>query len=350
MSLPKGAPQSTEAKAISEENKTTSTPLLPILAFMQTLINGKSELRVLIDPKKESIKALLLNPASQFTELVTKCRSIIVAGGTMQPISEFRDRLFVQAGAPIERISNFSCDHIVPQENVLPLVIKCGPTSKLLDFSFQRRDQPETLSELSRVLMNACNVIPGGVVVFFPSYEYESRAFEYLKKGGDISKLEQKKKVFREPKKSNEMDKVLRDYSRAAKDCGGILFSVVGGKMSEGINFSDDLGRSVIMIGLPFPNAHSPELKEKMAYLNQKVAPDAGKIHYENLCMKAVNQSIGRAIRHKNDYACILLLDHRYERMQTHLPGWIKRRVEIMERYGPVNSKLTKFFKSMKNE
>ena len=79
------------------------------------------------------------------------------------------------SGAPIERISNFSCDHIVPQENVLPLVIKCGPTSKLLDFSFQRRDQPETLSELSRVLMNACNVIPGGVVVFFPSYEYESR-------------------------------------------------------------------------------------------------------------------------------------------------------------------------------
>ena len=79
------------------------------------------------------------------------------------------------SGAPIERISNFSCDHIVPQENVLPLVIKCGPTSKLLDFSFQRRDQPETLSELSRVLMNACNVIPGGVVVFSPSYEYESR-------------------------------------------------------------------------------------------------------------------------------------------------------------------------------
>ena len=120
------------------------------------------------------------------------------------------------------------------------------------------------------------------------------RVLEHFKKTGVISKIEQKKKVFREPKKTSEMDVVLRDYSRAAKHCGSILFSVVGGKMSEGINFSDDLGRCVIMVGLPFPNAHSPELKEKMAYLNATVAPNAGQIHYENLCMKAVNQSIGK--------------------------------------------------------
>lgn len=38
----------------------------------------------------------------------------------------------------------------------------------------------------------------------------------------------------------------------------------------------------------------------------------SGKSYYQNLCMRAVNQSIGRAIRHANDWAAIVLVDRRY--------------------------------------
>lgn len=84
---------------------------------------------------------------------------------------------------------------------------------------------------------------------------------------------------------------------------GALLFAVVGAKLSEGLNFSDDLARAVIIVGLPFANIASPELRERMAYVNRQAqkhgrtptggAKDAGTELYENMCMNAVNQSIG---------------------------------------------------------
>lgn len=47
---------------------------------------------------------------------------------------------------------------------------------------------------------------------------------------------------------------------------------------------------------------------------------------YENMTMRAVNQSIGRAIRHKDDYATVILLDKRFNqsRIKQKLPQWIQ--------------------------
>ena len=51
------------------------------------------------------------------------------------------------------------------------------------------------------------------------------------------------------------------------------------------------------MVGLPFPNPNSPEIQQKMIFMDKNYGKGCGQVFYQNLCMNAVNQSIGRAIR-----------------------------------------------------
>ena len=141
---------------------------------------------------------------------------------------------------------------------------------------------------------------------------------------------------------------------------GAILFAVISGSLSEGINFSDALGRLIAVVGLPFPNPSSSTWQAKMEFVKQralrdasvaastsssidlqrasakttqasvessKMAQAAAQQHTLATTMRAVNQSIGRAIRHKDDWAAILLLDKRYGRKDVleQLPPWIAR-------------------------
>uniref|UniRef100_A0A4W3IQS8 DEAD/H (Asp-Glu-Ala-Asp/His) box helicase 11 n=1 Tax=Callorhinchus milii TaxID=7868 RepID=A0A4W3IQS8_CALMI len=328
------------------EQPAMASPMMKVEGFIFALTNANKDGRVLIQRQgtvaHSSLKFLLLNPAVYFAEIVKECRAIVVAGGTMQPVAEFKDQLLLASGISADRISEFTCGHVIPPENILPLILCNGPSGHQLEFTYQKRDKPLLMDETARIVSNLCNVVPGGIVCFFPSYEYEKQVYAHWEKTGVLAQLETKKKIFQEPKKASQVDQVLSEYSRCIQVSGDItgalLFSVVGGKMSEGINFSDDLGRCVVMVGMPFPNINSPELKERMAYVDKTMVEgrSPGKILVENLCMKAVNQSIGRVIRHREDYASIVLLDHRYSRpsILSKLPAWIRGRTESKASFG----------------
>ena len=51
------------------------------------------------------------------------------------------------------------------------------------------------LDELGRLIANINNLVPGGVVCFFPSYEYERKVYTHWEKTGFLSRLSAKKKV-----------------------------------------------------------------------------------------------------------------------------------------------------------
>jgi chromosome transmission fidelity protein 1 len=243
-------------------------------------------------------------------------------------------------------VRTFACGHVIPPESVLPLALSRGPTGLELDFTFAARKAPAMMDELGRVLLNACAVCPKGAVCFLPSYDYEEAVAGRWAATGLLARLAAKKAVFREPKAAADVPAVLAAYGDAVAKGGALLLCVVGAKLGEGINFSDDLARCVVMVGLPYADRGDPELREKMAFLDAQ-RPSGGREYYENLCMRAVNQSIGRSIRHIGDYSAILLCDQRYSTKRSvlaKLPAWIGERVQHCGDFGAAVKHLRGFF------
>ncbi|XP_008474946.1 ATP-dependent DNA helicase DDX11-like [Diaphorina citri] len=231
--------------------------MLSVVTFLESLVNKNEDGRILVtknpELSKSHIKYILLNPANHFTDIVQDARSIIVAGGTMEPVSEFKDQLFGSLGVPESRIHHFSCGHVIPKENILPLILCSGPTNRKFDLTFENRTKGDTLKEIAMTITNLCTIVPKGMVCFFPSYDYEAIVYNYMRDNHfieRIARIAKKKVVFREPKKTSEVDKVLSDYGTSVEKGGALMLSVIGGKLSEGLNFSDDLGRCVVVVGI----------------------------------------------------------------------------------------------------
>lgn len=365
----------------SGSSSSISSPVLhTLVSFLVALTNPSSEGRIFYQKLDKTsspdiqLSYLLLSPTHAFSSIVSSARAVILAGGTMSPFDDYTNHLFPTLALP--KVTTLSCGHVIPPENLcVSTLAGTKPGGPSFEFSFQRRGDQEMVKELGLAILNICAVVPDGVVVFFPSYGYLDEVVaawsrpqqQKADKSTIWDRLQARKKVFRESKGSSS-DEILQEYSQAIlgdaaasaispskgpspskgnRKGGAILLSVVGGKMSEGINFSDRLGRCVIVVGLPYPNIASPEWKAKMEYIESTTlanlasddgattlskdeatarAKQAARDFYENACMRAVNQSIGRAIRHKGDYAAIVLADRRYEtdRIKGKLPGWIR--------------------------
>ncbi|CAL1712032.1 unnamed protein product [Somion occarium] len=351
----------------------TTPPLHAVESFIVALTASSDDGRVtfsMIDDQVE-IKYQHLNPATYFREVVEVARSVVLAGGTMSPISDVTNQLFTWLSA--EKLTTFSCGHIIPASNLQTLVVKKGPRGGDLQFKFDRRNDQALLAELGQIMLNFANVVPSGMVVFVPSYSFLHVLINAWESSGTLEKLRSKKRVFMEPQDASGVERVLREYAAeiqvptvkaapgSGRKAGALLFAVIGAKLSEGLNFTDDLARAVVIIGLPFANLASPELRERMQYVNRleqsrgvKRLPgvkDAATELYENMCMNAVNQSIGRAIRHKDDWASLVLIDGRYSspRIRSKLPKWIGESLIITETFGEVMKEMGRFYREKKS-
>lgn len=149
----------------------------------------------------------------------------------------------------------------------------------------------------------------------------------------------------------------MKDYYRHAMDANGpgaVFFAICRGKVSEGLDFSDGKGRAVIVTGIPYPPLRDPKVVLKRQYL-EDLAKDGrlkksqlltGDEWYSQQASRAVNQAIGRVIRHRNDFGAILLFDDRFAspKAASQLSLWLRPHIAVHESFAHMQSPLCRFF------
>lgn len=218
------------------------------------------------------------------------------------------------------------------------------------------RNDVRYLKSLGESIVELCNSIPGGLLIFFASYPVMELCHNYWKNNFNIwTKMQTKRPIYCEAKgeSSDKLVETMKKYYNSIDNGDGAIFmAVLRGKVSEGVDFTDMYGRATIIVGIPFAPCREIKVQSKMNYMDIRRSNDrkvmSGSDWYSLDAIKAVNQAIGRVIRHKDDYGAILLFDIRYKEWNKyrHLSTWVQKNPSFgtFDHFQTMNKKLKAFF------
>ncbi|EDO05543.1 DNA repair helicase (rad3) and DEAD_2 domain containing protein [Babesia bovis T2Bo] len=299
--------------------------------FISTLLSASLYDRVIFTPSTDDFEIEVFNVSAdeRFRSMTRDAKSILLMSGTLTPIEEFIS------------LSPFGSDVIIhkappvfPIDRFYVSVLAADDQGSTLVYDSNSREQKREISVLFNLIERLSSVVPNGIVCFLSSYTFLESFQSAFERAPERVNILRNKKVFFESRDKN-VD-TFGEYSKVALTTGAILFGVYGGSQSEGVDFHDGLARLVLLVGLPYP-PETVKLRLRRSYLKCRASqvdlPLKRREFYNMLsndistitCYKIVNQSIGRAMRHKDDFAALVLLDARYndEKNRSYLPDYV---------------------------
>ena len=263
--------------------------------------------------KTLKLNIFCFNPGIGFNDIINlNPFSIILTSGTLAPFDILENELKIKFETTLEN------EHIIDKSQFKFAIIK-GTTfyDKNISFNFEYNNRKDynTIKSLGYTILNLCkSVKSGGILVFFTSFSYLNECYNIWGECNLIEQISKFKTIFFDNKKNKNL---VSDYKKN-ENKNSILLSVFRGSSSEGIDFKDDFARMVVCIGVPFASKIEEKIQLKKKYLD-KISEEkggcslSGKKWYVNDAISNVNQTLGRVIRHKNDYGVLICIDKRYE-------------------------------------
>ncbi len=220
----------------------------------------------------------------------------VVMSGTLHPAGMYADLLGLE---PSRRTLRAYASPF-PPENRLLLVTPRVTTA------YGRRDD-RMYRAIGEELTRLAAAVPGNVAAFFPSYDLMERVLARIR----WSSMPKEALIERRAWTKAERDRAI-EWLKDHEATGGLLVGVLGGGLSEGVDYRDNLLRAVCIVGLPLPPP-TLEVEALKSYYAQKFGGEKG--HEYAVVYPALNkvlQAAGRPIRGEEDRAVIVLMDRRY--------------------------------------
>lgn len=236
------------------------------------------------------VKLFLIDPSQILKEIQKKARSSIFFSATLTPLKYFRYMLGGDEDDHILRISS-----PFRREN-LNLMISS-------DISMKYTLRDSNIEKACEYINTLITERKGNYLVFFPSYHFMNKVYSTYETLYDTSSITLQCRGIEEDDQKEITD-------RFENERNVVVFTVVGGVFSEGIDLPLDKLIGAVIIGTGIPQI-SFERNIIKAFFDEKM--NTGYDYaYKYPGFNKVLQSAGRVIRTEEDKGIVLLIDSRF--------------------------------------
>ena len=257
------------------------------LATVFDLLGNKEEGR---------ITTYLLDPGVVSHSIFSRCSGAILMSGTLFPPSMYGEILRV----PINRDVIYE-EYTSPFENDRrPVLIATDVTTK---YSNRSVDNTRLIREHIHSILRQT---PGHVAIFLPSYDLLEDIINQGSWPGRRVIVEERNWTKFQVENALIQLKKSRDSGQRC-----ILVGVYNARLSEGIDYDENILDAVVCIGIPMarPTASNQALKD---YVSEKFGErNAWKYSAAQPAINSILQAMGRPIRKADDRAIVVILDRR---------------------------------------
>lgn len=304
-------------------------PLQEVATFATLVATYEKGFLLILEPF-ESDTAEVPNPVLHFTCLdaaiaikpvFDRFSSVIITSGTISPLEMYPKML------GFTTVVQESYSMTLARRSFLPMIVTRGSDQVAISSGFQVRNEPSVVRNYGNLLTEFSKLTPDGMVVFFPSYLYMESIISMWQGMGILDEVWKYKLILVETPDAQETSLALETYRTACcNGRGAILLCVARGKVSEGIDFDHQYGRTVLCIGVPFQYTESRILKARLEFLRETYRiRENDFLSFD--AMRHAAQCLGRVLRGKDDYGIMVLADRRFLKKRNQLPKWINQAI-----------------------